>query len=166
MDVDVQYKKKQFHIEFTNLDVLRVGFSLDRVIDFPYNTEKITCIDWMYGLAESLNKGYPVIDQYDNKSIQLPPYDEIINSFLKRCKWTFRITVGDANEKFSLWLKPIEYIYGLALYETKQAPSWQMLESFKLFSGGINMHDVVTMTFRESPNENKIKTAGPKLARN
>src|SRR5271157_4176143 len=122
MDVDVQYKKKQFHIEFTNLDVLRVGFSLDRVIDFPYNNEKITFVDWMYGLAESLNKAYPVIDQYDDKSIQLPPYDEVVNAFLDMSKWNFRIAVGDANEKLSLWFKPDEYAFGLALYETRQSP--------------------------------------------
>ena len=165
MDVDVQLNNKVFHIEFTTLDMLRVGFSLDRVVDFSYNAEKITCMDLMYGLAESLNKGYPVIDLYDNKSFQLPPFDEVINAFLDRSKWNFRLAVGDANEKLSLWFKPDEYAFGLALYETKQEPSWQMLESFNLFSDGINLHDVVTMTFHESPSGNRIKTAGPKLAR-
>ena len=110
-------------------------------------------------------KGIRLSTSTNGKRIQLPPYDGVVNAFLDRSEWNFRIAVGDANEKFSLWFKPNEYAFGLAIYETKQAPSWQMQESFKLLSNGVNLFDVVTITFLESPNENRIKTASPKLAR-
>ena len=152
-------QKKSFHIEFTRIDKLLLGFYMDQFSGFPLQDKGFTCIDWMYGLGKSLKKGYPTIDEFDDKSIRLPPYDEVFNAFVDRNAWNFRMSVGDHAERFSLWFKRMGAdTYARAIYETEVAPSWLMDYVFTLFSGGIRPYDLVEPVFFAPPKQEKIKS--------